>query len=30
MVKVMAWYDNEAAYARRMLDIAAYIAAKTA
>jgi glyceraldehyde 3-phosphate dehydrogenase/glyceraldehyde-3-phosphate dehydrogenase (NAD(P)) len=29
MVKVMAWYDNEAAYARRMLDIAAYIASKT-
>ena len=30
MVKVMAWYDNEAAYARRMLDIVAYIASKTA
>ncbi len=29
MVKVMAWYDNEAAYARRMLDLAAYIASKT-
>ena len=26
VVKVMAWYDNEAAYARRMLDLAAYIA----
>jgi glyceraldehyde-3-phosphate dehydrogenase type I len=29
MVKVMAWYDNEAAYARRMLDLAVYIASKT-
>lgn len=29
MVKVMAWYDNEAAYAKRMLDLAKYIAAKT-
>ena len=29
MVKVMAWYDNEAAYAKRMLDLAAYIATKT-
>ena len=29
VVKVMAWYDNEAAYARRMLDLAAYIASKT-
>jgi len=28
MVKVMAWYDNEAAYARRMLDLAAYIISK--
>lgn len=28
MVKVMVWYDNEAAYARRMLDIGAYIASK--
>jgi len=29
MVKVMAWYDNEAAYARRMFDLAAYIVSKT-
>ena len=29
VVKVMAWYDNEAAYARRLLDLAAYIASKT-
>jgi glyceraldehyde-3-phosphate dehydrogenase/erythrose-4-phosphate dehydrogenase len=29
VVKVMAWYDNEIAYAKRMLDLAAYIASKT-
>jgi len=29
VVKVMAWYDNESAYAKRMLDLAAYIASKT-
>jgi glyceraldehyde-3-phosphate dehydrogenase/erythrose-4-phosphate dehydrogenase len=29
MVKVMAWYDNEAAYSKRMLDLAAFIASKT-
>jgi glyceraldehyde 3-phosphate dehydrogenase/glyceraldehyde-3-phosphate dehydrogenase (NAD(P)) len=29
VVKVMAWYDNEAAYAKRMLDLAVYIASKT-
>jgi glyceraldehyde 3-phosphate dehydrogenase/glyceraldehyde-3-phosphate dehydrogenase (NAD(P)) len=29
VVKVMAWYDNEVAYAKRMLDLAAYIAFKT-
>ena len=29
VVKVMAWYGNEAAYARRLLDLAAYIASKT-
>jgi glyceraldehyde 3-phosphate dehydrogenase len=28
MVKVVAWYDNEWAYAGRVLDLAAYIAAK--
>jgi glyceraldehyde-3-phosphate dehydrogenase/erythrose-4-phosphate dehydrogenase len=28
MVKVMAWYDNEAAYAKRMLDLASYIVTK--
>jgi glyceraldehyde-3-phosphate dehydrogenase type I len=26
MVKVLAWYDNESAYAKRMLDLAVYIA----
>ncbi len=28
MVKVMAWYDNEMGFARRMLDLAAYIGAR--
>jgi glyceraldehyde-3-phosphate dehydrogenase/erythrose-4-phosphate dehydrogenase len=26
VVKVLAWYDNEYGYARRMLELAAYIA----
>ncbi|MHB8067747.1 MAG: hypothetical protein ACYDIC_07590 [Desulfobaccales bacterium] len=25
LVKVMAWYDNEMGFSRRMLDLAAYI-----
>lgn len=25
LVKVMAWYDNEMGFARRMLDMATYI-----
>ncbi|MDX1774969.1 MAG: type I glyceraldehyde-3-phosphate dehydrogenase [Desulfobulbales bacterium] len=29
VVKVMAWYDNESAYAKRMLDLAVFISAKT-
>jgi glyceraldehyde 3-phosphate dehydrogenase len=27
MVKVLAWYDNEAGYAHRMIDLAAMIGA---
>jgi glyceraldehyde-3-phosphate dehydrogenase/erythrose-4-phosphate dehydrogenase len=27
VVKVLAWYDNEYGYARRLLDLAEYIAA---
>ena len=28
VLKVMAWYDNESAYAMRMLDMAVYISTK--
>jgi glyceraldehyde 3-phosphate dehydrogenase len=28
MVKVVAWYDNEAAYARRLVDLTRFLAAK--
>jgi glyceraldehyde 3-phosphate dehydrogenase len=28
MVKVLAWYDNEAGYAHRMIDLAAMIGTK--
>ncbi len=29
MVKVLAWYDNEWGYARRVVDLAEYVAQKT-
>jgi len=28
MVRVLAWYDNEWAFAHRMLDLAAYMQAQ--
>jgi glyceraldehyde 3-phosphate dehydrogenase len=29
MVKVLAWYDNEWGYSRRIVDMAAYMARRT-
>jgi glyceraldehyde-3-phosphate dehydrogenase/erythrose-4-phosphate dehydrogenase len=28
MVKVFVWYDNEAGYAKRLLELAEYVAKK--